>query len=85
MLACFWGILSPKARAMRMDVGAADEVEAWSALCTTGTLSTALPVGKFSTQNTTLATAAHPSKAAQTPGQSLGLCGLGEICNMAGL
>jgi hypothetical protein len=58
---------------------------AWPALCTTGTPCTALPEGKFSTQNTALAAAAHPSKAAPAPGQNLALCGVGEICNMGGL
>jgi hypothetical protein len=46
---------------------------------------TALPEGKFSTQNTALAAAAHQSTAAPAPGQSLALRGTGEICNMAGL
>jgi hypothetical protein len=57
----------------------------WLGLCTTGAFSTALPEGNFNTQNTTLAAAAHPSKAAQAPGQSLSVLGEGEICNMAGL
>jgi hypothetical protein len=58
---------------------------AWSALRTTGTPCTALPEGKFNIQNTTLAAAAHQSKAAQVLGQSFALAGADEICNMTGL
>lgn len=76
---------TPKARAICKDGCTGDEAVAWPVLCTTGTLSTALPDGKFNTQNATLAAAAHPSKAAQVPGQSLSVLGVGEICNMAGL
>ncbi len=60
-------------------------VTAWTELWTKGTPCTALPAGKFNTQNTTLAAAAQPTKAAETPGQRLALCEAGEICNMAGL
>jgi hypothetical protein len=44
-----------------------------------------MPEGKFSTQNTTLAAAAQPTKAAETPGQRLALREVDEIGNMAGL
>lgn len=70
---------------MWMEGSTAAETVVWLGLCTTGTLSTALPEGNFNTQNTTLAAAAHPSKAAQAPGQSLSVLEEGEICNMAGL
>ena len=62
-----------------------EPVTAWAELCTEGKPCTALPAGKFSAQNTTLAAAAQPTKAAETPGQRLALRGVGEICNMAGL
>jgi hypothetical protein len=70
---------------MCIDGCKADEAVVGPAFCTTGTPSTALPAGKFSTQNTTLAAAAHANKAAQAPGQSFSLRELVEICNMAGL
>ena len=62
-----------------------EPLTAGSELCTKGKPCTELPEGKFSTQNTTLAAAAQPTKAAETPGQRLALRGMGEIGNMAGL
>jgi hypothetical protein len=62
-----------------------DALFAWAEPCTKGTPNTALPDGKLNTQNTALAAAAHQNKAAETPDQSLALCGAGEICNMTGL
>ena len=62
-----------------------ETLTAWSELCTKGKPCTALPEGKFSTQNTTLAAAAQPTKAAETPGQRLAVRAMGEICNIAGL
>jgi hypothetical protein len=44
-----------------------------------------MPEGKFSTQNSMLAAAAHPNKAAQALGQKWVLFETIEICNMAGL
>ena len=79
------GACKPQTRAMCADACTDDAPVAWAEPCTKGTPCTALPDGKFSTQNTALAAAAHQSKAAQTPGQSLALYGECEICNMAGL
>ena len=85
MLTTGAGACTPKARAMWMDGCTADAAVVWLGLCTTGAFSTALPEGNFNTQNTTLAAATNPSKAAQAPGQSLSVLNEGEICNMAGL
>ena len=85
MLTSGTGACTPKARAMCTDACADDALFAWAEPCTKGTPSTALPEGKLSNQNTALAAAAHQSKAAQTPGQSLALCREGGICNMTGL
>ena len=85
MLTSGKGACTPKTRAMCTDACTDDALFAWAEPCTKGTPCTALPEGKFSTQNTALAAAAHQSKAAQTPDQSLALCGAGEICNMTGL
>ncbi len=85
MLTSGKGACTPKARAMCLDGCKADGAVVWPALCTTGTTRTALPAGKLSTQNTALAAATNPSKAAQAPGQSFSLRALVVICNMAGL
>ena len=85
MLTSGTGACTPKARAMWMDGCTVAAAVVWLGLCTTGAFSTALPEGNFNTQKTTLAAAAHPSKAAQAPGQSLSVLEEGEICNMAGL
>ena len=73
---------TPQARAK---CEADEAVTAGAELCTEGKPCTALPAGKFSTQNTTLAAAAQPTKAAETPGQRLALREAEEICNMVGL
>jgi hypothetical protein len=79
MLTSGAGACTPHARARYTEGCKADAAVAWPALCTKGTPNTALPDGKFNTQNTALAAAAHQSKAAQTPGQSLALYGAGVI------
>ena len=76
---------TPQTRAMCTDDCTDDGLVAWAEPCTRGTPCTTLPEGKFSTQNTALATAAHQNNAAQAPGQSLALRGADKICNMAGL
>ena len=85
MLTSGKGACTPKTRAMCTDACTDDALFAWAEPCTKGTPNTAVPDGKFNTQNTALAAAAHQSKAAQTPGQSLALYGAGVICNMPGL
>ena len=85
MLTSGKGACTPKTRAMCTDACTDDALFARAEPCTKGTPNTALPEGKFSTQNTALATATHQSKAAHTPGQSLALCGESMFCNMAGL
>lgn len=85
MLTSGAGACTPHARARYTEGCKADAAVAWPALCTTGTPCTALPEGKFSTQNTALAAAAHQSRAAPAPGQNLALFGEGKVCNMGGL
>jgi len=82
MLTSGKGACTPQARAKCDDV---EPVTAWLALCTKGKACTALPAGKFSTQNTTLAAAAQPTKAAETPGQKLALRVVVEVCSMVRL
>ena len=56
---------TPKALAVCTDDGPV----AGPVLCARGKPCTAMPEGKFSTQNTTLAAAAQPNKAAEALGQ----------------
>ncbi len=82
MLTAGEGICTPQARAKCVEDG---PLSAWVELLTKGKLCTALPAGNFSTQKTTLAAAAHQTKAAKAPGPRLALRGVDKICNMIGL